>query len=353
MRNTRMSLFKRVSFLGGSAGISLIELMVAMLVGMILLAGIYRIFISTTTSYEFEEELSNLQENGRFALEFLTRDTRQTGYRGCAGSQVTVTNALNAGAGTLFDFDRAVEGFDDVADPAAADFVAMGISPQVGSDVLVLRKMDGDTTLEIVTQMPDTSADLKVTGGIIPQPLEDFDIVMISDCRAAAVFQITNFTDGGGSIKADVVHNTGVGAPGNATKDLGHSFGPGAEIAKMATFVYFVDTDANGEPGLYHKAGSGVPQEIVSGIESMQITYGLDTDGDRDIDTYVTAAGVADWARVLAVRIGLLVASIDEVPRGDIDTASYSVNGTDIPAANDRRLRQVFVTTVALRNRLP
>jgi type IV pilus assembly protein PilW len=339
---------------GNPAGISLVEMMIAMLIGMLLLAGIYRIFISSTTSYQFEEELSNLQENGRFAMEFLTRDARQTGYRGCAGSQATVTNTLNGGFGALFDFERAIEGYDDITDSNAADFLQMGISPLEGSDVLVLRKMNSDILVEIVEQMPDTSADLKVTGGIDPAPFDDGDIVMITDCQAAAVFQITNYTSGGGSIKGNVVHNAGGSTvPGNATKDLGHSFGPGSEVARMVTSVYYVDTNANGVPGLYFKNGNAAPQEIVGGIESMQITYGVDTDGDRDIESYVAATGVADWGDVLAARIGLLVASADEVPRGEIDAAPYTVNGTVIPAANDRRLRQVFVTTVALRNRLP
>ena len=340
------------NIVGNAVGISLVEMMIAMLVGMILLAGIYRIFISTTTSYQFEAELSNIQENGRFAMEFLTRDTRQTGYRGCAGSRVSVTNTLNPGAGSLFDFDRAIEGFDDVVDPAATDFADMGISPQVGTDVLILRKLDSDVTVEIVDQMPDSSADLKIIGGISPPPLADNDIVMITDCQAAAVFQITNFTDG--TLKANVVHNAGGStSPGNATKDLGHSFGPGSEVAKMSTYIYFVDTNANGEFGLYFKVNSGAPQEIVSGVESMQVTYGIDTNGDRNIDAFVVAGGVANWADVLAVRIGILVASTNEVQRGDVDIAAYNVNGTNIPAANDRRMRQVFVTTVALRNRLP
>lgn len=347
-----MMMPKRRTIAGNSAGISLVEMMIAMLVGMVLLAGIYRVFISSTTSYQFETELSNLQENGRFAMEFLTRDTRQTGYRGCAGSQVAVTNTLNPGAGSLFDFDRAIEGYDDVTDPAAAEFAAMGISPQMSTDVLILRKMDSDVIVEIVDQMPDTSADLKITGNVVPPPLADNDIVMITDCQAAAVFQITNFTDG--VLKANVVHNAGGSTtPGNATKDLGHAFGPGSEIAKMSTYIYFVDTNANGEVGLYYKINAGGSQEIVSGVESMQVTYGVDTDGDRDIDTFVKAGGVASWANVLAARIGVLVASTDEVQRGDVDVAAYTVNGTNIPAANDRRLRQVFVTTVALRNRLP
>lgn len=352
MNNREMMMPKGRTIAGNMAGISLVEMMIAMLVGMILLAGIYRVFISTTTSYQFEAELSNVQENGRFAMEFLTRDTRQTGYRGCAGSQTNVVNTLNPGAGSLFDFDKAIEGYDDVVDPNAADFVAMGISPQVGTDVLVLRKLDSDVTVEIVDQMPTTSADLKITGGIVPAPLADNDIVMITDCQAASVFQITNFTDG--ALKANVVHNAGGStSPGNATKDLGHSFGPGSEIAKMSTCIYFVDRDVNGEIGLYFKVNNDIPQMIVSGVETMQVTYGVDTDGDRDIDTFVDADAVADWATVLAARIGILVASTNEVQRGDVDDAAYTVNGINIPAANDRRMRQVFVTTVALRNRLP
>src|SRR5262249_19731738 len=93
-------------------------------------------------------------------------------------------------------------------------------------------------------------------------------------------------------------------------------------------------------------------EEIVEGVDTMQITYGVDSDLDGDLDTYQTANAVADWSRVVAGRIGLLLRSPDEYGT-DVDSVVYLVNGTDYDPVNDRRVRQVFTTTAAIRNRLP
>lgn len=84
----------------------------------------------------------------------------------------------------------------------------------------------------------------------------------------------------------------------------------------------------------------------------MQILYGVDTDGDRAPDTYRNATAVtagADWPNVVTVRIGMLMRTVDEYG-ADVDNAVRAVNGTNIGPMNDRRLRRVFTTTLALRN---
>jgi type IV pilus assembly protein PilW len=65
------------------SGMTLIELMIALLIGAFLLAGILQIFISSRQTYRMQEALSRLQENGRFALELIDRDVRMAGYWFC------------------------------------------------------------------------------------------------------------------------------------------------------------------------------------------------------------------------------------------------------------------------------
>ncbi len=105
-----------------------------------------------------------------------------------------------------------------------------------------------------------------------------------------------------------------------------------------------------------------VTDEIAEGVETLQITYGEDTSGDRVPDVYVTANGVGDWTNVVSVRAGLLFRTVDEYG-GDIDDSRYAVNGATIcpvgdpdpPSCDgyhavDRRQRRVFENAILMRN---
>ena len=75
-------------------GFSLVEVMVAITIGLIVLAAVAQIFATSRGTYRLEENLARVQESGRFAVEFLTRDLRMAGYAGC----VNINQALNANA---------------------------------------------------------------------------------------------------------------------------------------------------------------------------------------------------------------------------------------------------------------
>jgi type IV pilus assembly protein PilW len=91
-------------------------------------------------------------------------------------------------------------------------------------------------------------------------------------------------------------------------------------------------------------------QPLFSTIENLQVEYGLDTTGDDSVDTYVTGSGVSNINLVRAIRVRLLVRS----ERDNISPVkqTYTFNG-ESATATDNRLRQEFVATYALRNRLP
>ena len=93
-------------------GFSLVELLVALVITLFLFAGMIQLFIGNRQTYRFHNALSRIQENGRFALEVLSRDVRTTGFTGCPPTN-TVVNVLNNptdwwknfGPGSLVGYD--------------------------------------------------------------------------------------------------------------------------------------------------------------------------------------------------------------------------------------------------------
>ena len=120
---------------------------------------------------------------------------------------------------------------------------------------------------------------------------------------------------------------------------------------------YFIGTGTKG-PSLFRQVFNGATvatQELVEGIENMQILYGIDTDSSGVPNSFVDAENVPDWDNVLSVRFGLLGRTID--PYSSVQEhsgpASYDVNGTVIVDPADRRSRRVAASTVLLRNLQP
>ena len=341
------------------AGITLVELLVAMAIGLILAGGIFQVFVGSSNSYQLNTQLSRLQENGRFAMQVLRHEIRGAGYLGCAQNASSFTNTLNEATGFLFDFSNAIFGLaasgDNVwTDDAGETYSQAQVASEFdienalsGSDILAVRGTSaGDITL--YAEMPPTSAVLKVTDA--NKVLNQFDIVMVSDCEHASVFQVTQIQSNG-----TLVHNTGLGYPGNATKLLGKEYGEGAEIVRMRSAVFYVRRNPNGQPALYLKNGLADAVELVEGVEMMQVRYGEDTNNDGTVDAYVDAGNVGDWDNVRSVRIGLLLRTVAEMGRGPFDNQTYDVSGDgndDFGPAGDRRLRLVMSGTVGLRNRL-
>lgn len=147
---------------------------------------------------------------------------------------------------------------------------------------------------------------------------------------------------------------------GNDDDCLGANSGAplNADGTRTVRNMYFVDPNGN---LACMGNGSNVGQPIVPGVESMQILYGEDTDGDFYANVYRRADQVSNFNNVVAVRIGLLLNS-GEPTFSQPDTGQYAVldQAPFTPADNpgtalDERLfaRRVFTTTIQLRNRSP
>jgi type IV pilus assembly protein PilW len=345
-------------------GFSVIELMVAMVISLLLLGGVVTIFISSKGTYERVERLSRTQESGRFALDAIVRDIRSAGYMGCSRPS-TWANTLTGATTTLaWNFADAILGYEfasgttwSPARPSGLTSIATGAVN--GSDILVLRvptPAASSATLRLTDKMASGTSTMTIAA--VPSgataPLKLNDVVMLADCHARAVFQITGYNSATGVID----HALGVAVevpptlnPGNAATDLGHAFESNSQIVPVRTVAYYVGTAA-GRTGLWRVAGGGAPEELVEGVERMELRFGVDTNNDRIADDYVTAdlVGGANWGNVISVSVALLVRSPDQYGT-ERDANTYTLLDKTFTAPSDRYVRQVFVSTATLRNR--
>ncbi len=222
-----------------------------------------------------------------------------------------------------------------------------------GSDSITLRGAKPDQTTIAPPYNVNSSANIHVNTNDSIQP---GDIVMVSNCRGADIFQVTSKTAGAAS-KQQVGHNTGnTYDPGNYNPDacaggnnhcLSQTYGSDSSMFELQTVTYSIAVGASGEPSLW-RSDNGNDVELIEGIEQMQVLYGIDTDNDNFANQYVVSTAVADMLTVMSVRLMLVVVSDSDGVTEDAQV--YNYNGLSITAP-DLRLRQVFSTTIALRNR--
>ena len=335
-------------------GFSLVELMVAMTLSLLLMAGALSILYSSKTTYNENDRLARLQESGRTVVEMLLRDARPAGFMGCSrplnGDEFS--NGLNNSNSLLWNFGQPVFGFEatgaGVWDPALDALLPNATS---GSDALVMRTTrQSQGVFRLNTPVIDTSQPIKVdadAGAAIPANTP----MIIGDCEGSSVFMATAFNAGTGEISHDIAAG---GGDGNTTASLTRGFVLGAQVIPVQTVAYFVAPSGSGNGGsLWQRTGTAAPLELVDGVENLQVRYGVDTDNNLQADAYQTAKTVNDannWGRVISIELAVLVRSPEET--GAIfDNRVYDLLGTNVGPFNDRRQRAVFTTTVVLRNR--
>ncbi|WP_281423923.1 PilW family protein [Oceanobacter mangrovi] len=329
------------SRLSHQAGFSLVELMVALVINLLVIAGASELLANNRRTYRVDEANANMQDAMRFGHYLISGTIREAGF-GCLGSISNVVNTLNDSTDLDYDFEDSIQGYD--SDTGYPDEVASDVVS--GSDVLVIRSGYG-TQVSLESEMPDSSAVLKTTA-LESSPISTGDIVVLTDCSSAAIFQVTNYTDANGNI----VHNTGNSVePGNATKSFNHSYSAGSQVLKIHSVVYYLTDNEDGQRVLIERSnesGTVSLNEMVIGIEDMQITYGVDTDASDGVDEYVEAGDITDWNDVLSIRVALLMTSTED--NLTIEKQTYDFNGTTVTATDNRIYRSLSFVT-ALRNR--
>ncbi|MFA7522257.1 MAG: PilW family protein [Halothiobacillaceae bacterium] len=333
--------------LRAAAGFTLVELMIALVLGLLVIAGVGSVFLANKNAYRTNVALAEAQESARTSFEFLAREIRGAGANPCGSANVA--SVLNPVGDQMLDFDdnTAIEGWDDASTIVGLPSSGAGAPVAGESAIRLANAKDSGLALEPASG-PQANVKLKNPTGQISSG----DVLMLCDVDKATIFQVTNYN----SNNHTVVHNSGGSqTPGNLTKCLNHpvpqhpssgscnSFSPSSYLAIPSNYIWYVGTNADGGHSLYrYGRGQGATSEateMVRGVWGMTITYHEPNNAN---DSYVTAAGVNNnWAQVDAARLELTVRSRGFQPGGD--------RGAGI---DGERLERVFTSTVALRNQL-
>jgi len=340
------------------SGFSLIELMLALTLGLVVTAGIVQLFVGNNQTTQLITGQSRLQESARYALDFISRSTRNAGFIGCDPEIDKIRNTLNSDWAQIFEFDilNPIQGFDGTGagntlvdwTPSLATLprtqggssfntVIAGNGVDVaslvpGTDILAVRYMLAPGEQLAQAAAKDDDPVIEDDGD---NPFQAGDFALISDCEQAALFRITSVGNTAGGITLG--RGTGVGIYENANGTAGELSGIGvnyggqssggassngaAVVAEVITDIYFVADGAGTNnrgtttSALWRKRGSDAPVELVEGISDMQVLYGIDTtlsDNQASANQYVTFGGVGNNV-VRSVRVTVQANTIDVV----------------------------------------
>lgn len=173
-----------------AAGISLVEMMIAMVIGLVLMLGVIQVFSASRTASMLAEGSARAQENGRFAMDFLQRDIRMAGHFGCVNDQAhfvrgegdpAINTVAVSGSGHPLDFSISVQGYeapntkppgtltlgDTWAVPVNLPAAITKLNPRGGSDILVLRYLAPEgVPIKALTTGSDSVVGFDATAGL-------------------------------------------------------------------------------------------------------------------------------------------------------------------------------------------
>jgi len=411
-------------------GLSLIELMIAMVIGLVLLLGLVQVMGASRSAYQLSTGVARTQENARFAVDFLQRDLRMAGHMGCVNDQAhmaperpTASDASRQGLNLWFitdaqrtarnyqaaafplRFDLGVQGFEAQGtapggtraltagtpavgnanqwSPALPDAINR-LGPIAGSDIIVVRYLSRDGVPSTVAAASATSYTITPESyGSAVSTTDSSGLFGLADCQHASVFAANGGVDSAGVVSASVAGLNGSGLLGDEWSFEGNTQNKPV-LYRAEAIVYFVGvgegTNADGTkpPSLFRAraiasggAVSFVKEELVEGVDSLQLLYGMDEHLPNDLPrgnvertriasavnttptSNPTNAQADEWRRIGSVQVGLLMRSADRSAAEQATTVP-NVLGLNLtrPATNDGHYRSAYETTVVLRNRL-
>ena len=344
------------------SGYTLVEIMVAMVITLIVMGGVYNTLTTETVNTEKEQMRIDMQMNARVILDRIARDIRAAGFKGCGGTLAANTLSNNGATDVLQTYTttgttatlpiltkmKNAAGIQYLGMPFAYvdnDSVGTNIYRD-GTDVLTLRYLSEEMSVstDIMTVPTDN---LNLTNKSFNQG----DILLVSDCEHYSIFQKTT-SNNTYSLKHEA---TGL----NSTNNLSHAYDTTAKVYKLKINTYFIDNTT------LELSVNAKNFDIADNVEDLQFQYLYDTDGDNDLsdENWADTVTTGDTSDVGAIRIFILFRS-DFVATGYTNTETYdypnspyysatnsfsSTNGGG-GAPNDGYYRSLLSKIVYLRN---
>lgn len=277
-------------------GMTLIELMIAMLLGLFIIGGVLGIFIASSETNRRTDDLARIQENARAAIQFMAHSMREAGGTPCG---------LPPGKGLILHASTTPSswytGGDDFKDSllgyaGGAGFPYAGGAPPVsGSDAVV--------TVSAVTNITPVTEDRP--------PNQGMDIPTTENFRQNDILLACSNIKGYGVIfrAGSVTPASGAGTVQRATNFTGPvEFMKMTTLGKLNAEAWFVGNNSRGGTSLfrqYYEGGSGVKlEELVPDVSSMSISYLLQGKEQYERANRISSS---DWVNITAVYIELTI----------------------------------------------
>jgi type IV pilus assembly protein PilW len=313
-------------------GVSLIELMVALVIGLFMIGGAIAVYLKAQDAYATTDATARLQENARYALGVIESDVRMGSFWGLNNRPDFITanasSAFPAACGATFatDVDNFLTGTNNTYSLACA---ATAGGAAANSDVLIVRHASAN----------------RITPQASPVATAERDRVLIVTSRMAGQIFVPK----------DIANAL---PPGFATSDPANA-PPLADTRQMVTNAYYVSQDssvATGYPALRRKhlvAGPAIAdEEILPGVQNLQFQMGVDTNEDGTADVFVNPGSVPANGRPVSVRVWLLLRA-QNLDVSFSDSTTYVFGDQTLAAPGDRFRRMLVSKTIQLRNARP
>lgn len=313
-------------------GFTLIELMIAMVLGLLLTGALLTMLSQARKSFQQDEFFASMQDESRYAMQELTGDISMAGYIG----DILVPE--------IIAFDSSLTGSlgDDCERSDGESFAYRLTDSSTGVDTTLIG-MDNITAANAVAQFDCLLAGELVAGT---------DIIAVKHLAGA-------ITDSAALEDGDVVvrYNGTVGSL--FVHPIAGTVPTPFEDRIYTPAIYFIrnytDTPGDGTPSLCRKVlvgGASVNMTsecIAEGIENLQVEYGIDNNGDGSVDSYLTAPTQEEIETTVSVRVFLL-ARTSEVDRGYSNDKTYTLSNATSFAPDDSFRRRVYMTTASVPN---
>lgn len=337
-------------------GLTIVELLVALALSTTLAAAVYQIVINNRMNVVVIDSHAKVQESARLAIDLLSRDLRMAGYMGCVSNLDNAKNNLSTDPAKNYDpelhnFSSTFSGDNNVA---LNSKTIGGVTVKAGTDYFSSRSA---STVDLIVQSQPVGGGAKNIKFANKQKVgfaTKGAVLMVSDCVKANIFVITGTRT---STNSDTVtHNTGNNAEfaHNAVGTL-DDFAPGSQALVMNSFSFFVapsavvkDANGNAVDSLYKYSilGGDSAVELVPYVEDLQFSYGLDSNGDRKVDTYKEAPTVDEFKTITAIKFDLVISG----PQ-DVEAARSIATVAGAATADDGVMRKRYSSVVQIRNR--
>ena len=340
---------------GSQRGFTMVELMVALLLGLVLIGGVINVFLTSGQTLRVNQNLSRVHENARFGIEMFSREIREAGMVPC-GSTLSA-NVLRGSGGSVpwwaSTYDGMVRGFDDGQNSTAIKGFGASTADRVGGTdaLLILRPSSDEADLRRLASH-DPAENSFTDASVISTAVKsryDSRPALVCDGKSAALLQIGaasvslgEYDYGTGTYNCSMNLDCADAACATTTP---RTFDAGAQLTRWDPAFWYIGHNARGTKSLYRvgiklNSSTGAVendvQEMVPDVENMQIDYltrNRDNDNVLATDWVAASAFTGGWtsttAEVVAARVKLTLRSTEAVGEGNVPlTRTFVILGS-------------------------